>query len=180
MTMHMLPAYYTTTNTRKRKKKNKSKSLIAAEKEHAKFLRRMGVGSRSSAGLEHRSSKPMVAGSSPAGITNSSSRSLMVERPSYTRLGDRLSRGEGSNPSGSTNSRGLAQPGSASALGAEGRKFESSIPDQSFYHPSMAKKEAKVYNGERKLLGIATMHKSNMVPVFEQKDAEDIAKMRRG
>jgi hypothetical protein len=44
----------------------------------------------------------------------------------------------------------------------------------------MAKKEAKIYNGERKLLGIATMHKSNMVPVFEQKDAEDIAKMRRG
>ena len=44
MTMHMLPAYYTTTNTRKRKNKNKSKSLIAAEKEHEKFLRRMGVG----------------------------------------------------------------------------------------------------------------------------------------
>ena len=147
MTMHMLPVYYTTTNTSKRKKKNKSKSLIAAEKEHAKFLQRMGVGSRSSVGLEHRSSKPTVTGSSPVGIANS---------------------------------RGLAQPGSASALGAEGRKFESSIPDQSFYHPSMAKKEAKVYNGERKLLGIATMHKSNLVPVFDKESAKDIAKMRRG
>ncbi len=42
------------------------------------------------------------------------------------------------------------------------------------------KREANVYSGQRKLLGIATMHKSNMVPVFEQKDAEDIAKMRRG
>jgi hypothetical protein len=44
----------------------------------------------------------------------------------------------------------------------------------------MAKKEAKVYNGERKLLGIATMHKSNLVPVFDKESAEDIAKMRRG
>ena len=44
MTMHMLPVYYTTTNTRRRKKKNKTKSLIAAEKEHQAFLKRMGVG----------------------------------------------------------------------------------------------------------------------------------------
>jgi type II restriction/modification system DNA methylase subunit YeeA len=42
-----------------------------------------------------------------------------------------------------------------------------------------ARKE-NFYTGERKLLGIAIMHKSNLVPVFEQKDAEDIAKMRRG
>jgi len=37
-----------------------------------------------------------------------------------------------------------------------------------------------VYTGERKLLGVAVMHKSNLVPVFSQEDAEDIAKMRRG
>jgi hypothetical protein len=43
-----------------------------------------------------------------------------------------------------------------------------------------AKPEPKVYSGERKLLGIATMHKSNMVPVFAKQDAEDISKMRRG
>jgi hypothetical protein len=41
------------------------------------------------------------------------------------------------------------------------------------------KKEAMVYSGERKLLGIATMHKSNQVPVFDDQDAKDIAKMRR-
>ena len=42
-------------------------------------------------------------------------------------------------------------------------------------------KERKVYSGERQLLGIATMHKSNMVPVFADKkeDAKDIAEMRR-
>jgi hypothetical protein len=41
-----------------------------------------------------------------------------------------------------------------------------------------AKPEEKVYTGT-KLLGIATMHKSNMVPVFKAEDAADIASMRR-
>lgn len=42
-----------------------------------------------------------------------------------------------------------------------------------------SKPEPKVYSGELTLLGIATMHKSNMVPVFAKKDAEDISRMRR-
>ena len=42
-----------------------------------------------------------------------------------------------------------------------------------------SKKEPQQYSGKRKLLGIATMHKSNMVPVFDAEDAKDIAKMRR-
>ena len=41
------------------------------------------------------------------------------------------------------------------------------------------KKAPMVYSGERKLIGIGTMHKSNMVPVFEGEDAKDLAKMRR-
>jgi hypothetical protein len=41
------------------------------------------------------------------------------------------------------------------------------------------RQEQQQYSGERKLLGVATMHKSNMVPVFDQQDAKDIAKMRR-
>ena len=45
---------------------------------------------------------------------------------------------------------------------------------------STAPAERRVYSGERKLLGVAIMHKSNMVPVFDSKDAKDIAKMRRG
>ena len=42
-------------------------------------------------------------------------------------------------------------------------------------------KESMTYSGERQLLGIATMHKSNMVPIFADKkeDAKDIASMRR-
>lgn len=43
-----------------------------------------------------------------------------------------------------------------------------------------AKKEPNVYSGERKLLGIAVMHKSNLVPVFDREDAAELAKMRRG
>ena len=70
MTMHMLPAYYTTNNTRRRKKKKKTQSMIAAEREHEKFLKRMGVGSRSSVGVEQRSSKPWVTGSSPVESAN--------------------------------------------------------------------------------------------------------------
>ena len=41
--MHLLPVYYTTTNTRRRKKKKKTKALLAAEKEHEKFLHRIGA-----------------------------------------------------------------------------------------------------------------------------------------
>ena len=43
------------------------------------------------------------------------------------------------------------------------------------------RKEPMKYTGERKLLGIATMHKSNLVPVFEdqKEQAIEIAQMRR-
>ena len=40
------------------------------------------------------------------------------------------------------------------------------------------KKESPVYTGTL-IKGIATMHKSNAVPVLNQQDAEDISKMRR-
>lgn len=42
-------------------------------------------------------------------------------------------------------------------------------------------KEQMKYSGERQLLGIATMHKSNMVPVFadQKEQAKEIASMRR-
>ena len=42
-----------------------------------------------------------------------------------------------------------------------------------------SKQEPMAYSGEQKLLGIATLHKSNMVPVFAKQDAVDIANMRR-
>lgn len=42
----------------------------------------------------------------------------------------------------------------------------------------LGRKESSQYTGGN-LLGIATMHKSNLVPVFKKQDAEDISKMRR-
>ena len=61
--MHLLPVYYSTTNTKRRKKRNKTKSLLAAEKEHEKFLKRMGVG-KSKGG---RSSVGRASGLQPEG-----------------------------------------------------------------------------------------------------------------
>ena len=143
MTMHMLPAYFSTTSTKKRKQK-KSKKQQQTDAAHAKFLKKMGYKGPVVQRSEPAAHNGVVAGSNPAGPTK----------------------------------RSVAQPGSASALGAEGRKFESCRSDQ-FYNSSSAKKDEKVYSGERTLLGIATMHKSNMVPVFSTEDAEALAKMRR-
>jgi hypothetical protein len=43
---------------------------------------------------------------------------------------------------------------------------------------STAKPEPKVYTGT-KIIGIATMHKSNMVPIFNEDAAVEVAQMRR-
>jgi len=41
------------------------------------------------------------------------------------------------------------------------------------------KKEPHVYDGERRLIGIGILHKSNLVPIFDEEHAKDLAKMRR-
>ena len=41
------------------------------------------------------------------------------------------------------------------------------------------KKEPQQYSGERKLIGIGLMHKSNLVPIWDKEGAEEISKMRR-
>jgi hypothetical protein len=69
----------------------------------------------------------------------------------------------------------LKSPMEASTLRRESPKIPSGDTYDSF---SATKREMK-YTGD-KLLGIATMHKSNAVPVFRKEDAEDIARMRRG
>ena len=63
-------------------------------------------------------------------------------------------------------------------------KIPSGVSKNSF-QPAL-KREPLQYTGERKLVGIATMHKSNMVPIFADDDdktgrnaATEIAKMRR-
>lgn len=44
---------------------------------------------------------------------------------------------------------------------------------------SCPKNKTNEYTGDY-IIGIGTMHKSNMVPVTRKKDAEEMAKMRRG
>ncbi len=121
MSMHMLPAYFSTTSTKKRKQK-KSKKQQQTDVAHAKFLKKMGY------------KGPVVQRSEPAahnGVVAGSN--LAAPTPLSNQI-----------PTG-------LQP----------------------------QKEPMQYSGKRKLLGIATMHKSNMVPVFSTEDAEALAKMRR-
>lgn len=54
-----------------------------------------------------------------------------------------------------------------------------SLSDSGVANGGCTKAAPKVYTGKN-LVGIATMHKSNMVPVFSNQEAEDISKMRRG
>ena len=77
--MHLLPVFYTTTSTRKRKKQKKSKSLLVAEQEHAKYLKRMGVG-KSNGG---RSSVGRASGLQPEGRRFDSAR--LRQKPDVSR-----------------------------------------------------------------------------------------------
>jgi len=56
-----------------------------------------------------------------------------------------------------------------------------SSPEPTQWKDAGAKRhKPQTYSGKQKLIGIAMMHKSNLVPVFSDKDAKDISKMRRG
>lgn len=52
------------------------------------------------------------------------------------------------------------------------------IPSLSTAGGNATKAESKVYTGT-KVMGIATLHKSNAVPVFNSQEAVDISSMRR-
>ena len=51
-------------------------------------------------------------------------------------------------------------------------------PSLNTFGGTATKASPKVYTGD-KMLGIATLHKSNAVPVFQAEDAVEISKMRR-
>lgn len=59
------------------------------------------------------------------------------------------------------------------------RNSTNSIPSHGMLIGNTEKIDRPKYTGD-KLLGIAVMHKSNLVPVFKVEDAIDIARMRRG
>lgn len=53
------------------------------------------------------------------------------------------------------------------------------VPSLGTHAGDCTKTNAPVYTGT-KMMGIATLHKSNAVPVFSQEDAVEISRMRRG
>lgn len=75
--------------------------------------------------------------------------------------------------------RGRGKPAPKSPMEATTYRREApKYPSGDTYDSFAAPKREMKYTGDR-LLGIATMHKSNMVPVFSQESAEEISKMRR-
>jgi hypothetical protein len=71
-----------------------------------------------------------------------------------------------------------AEPLSYSLSAPPGRGGTAHIPSRSTGLHVATAAPAKVYTGT-KVKGIATMHKSNAVPVFSDEEAVDISKMRR-
>jgi hypothetical protein len=61
----------------------------------------------------------------------------------------------------------------------EGRNTTAHIPSRDTGGGNATLPAPKVYTGT-KVKGIATMHKSNAVPVFSDEEAVDISRMRRG
>lgn len=77
--------------------------------------------------------------------------------------------------------RAMAAPSLSSTYSLkipEGRNTTAHIPSRDTGAGNATLKAAKVYTGT-KVKGIATMHKSNAVPVFSDEEAIDISKMRR-
>jgi hypothetical protein len=68
--------------------------------------------------------------------------------------------------------------GSYSLTIPEGRNTTAHIKSVDTGSGNATLKPAKIYTGT-KVKGIATMHKSNAVPVFSDEEAVDISKMRR-
>lgn len=59
------------------------------------------------------------------------------------------------------------------------RRETPNIPSLNSHEGTCTKREAIPYTGTA-MMGIATMHKSNAVPVFSEEQAKEISRMRRG
>lgn len=75
--------------------------------------------------------------------------------------------------------RSRGKPAPKSLLEAKTYRRETpNYPSGDTYDTFIGAKREKQYTGD-KLMGIGVMHKSNLVPIFKQEDAEEIARMRR-
>lgn len=121
MSMHLVGPYLTTTKYNSKKKVAKTKQLQAAQEEHEKFLKKVGVG---------KSTLP---------VDKKGKRVGLYEIPDYS-TGPRMT-------SDKVAGHGVAR-------------------------------EEKKYTGTL-IKGIATMHKSNAVPIMNQAQAIEVSTMRR-
>ena len=64
-------------------------------------------------------------------------------------------------------------------LGVPEDRSTKHLPSVETTRGNATKIDDKVYTGD-KILGIAVMHKSSMVPIFSQEEAVDVARMRCG
>ena len=91
----------------------------------------------------------------------------------------KLLRSQGAEAEDRKRSRALkAEPLSYKLSAPAGRSNTNHIPSLNSGAGVAALAPAKVYTGT-KVKGIATMHKSNAVPVFSDEEAIDISRMRR-
>lgn len=73
-----------------------------------------------------------------------------------------------------------SKPKSSGNLIPDYKVSKSSLPTSDSIVPIAGKKKANEYTGTE-IIGIGTLHKSNMVPVrADSNDAKEIARMRRG
>lgn len=66
----------------------------------------------------------------------------------------------------------------SSRLDLNSHRLSSNFPSRDSGMGVAAKKANTTYTGD-KLLGIGNLHKSNLVPVFKDEEAKDLASMRR-
>jgi hypothetical protein len=74
--------------------------------------------------------------------------------------------------------RGLGAPGLAYSLQPPPGRATPKIPSRDTGWVDCTKAPDKVYTGTS-MVGVATMHKSNAVPVFSSEQAKDISNMKR-
>lgn len=65
-----------------------------------------------------------------------------------------------------------------SRLSLNSHRLGSNIPSKDSGIGNASKKDTNKYTGD-KLIGIGNLHKSNLVPVFKDEEAKDLASMRR-
>jgi hypothetical protein len=65
-----------------------------------------------------------------------------------------------------------------SRLSLNSHRLNSNFPSKDSGIGNASKKEVNVYTGD-KMIGIGNLHKSNLVPVFKDEEAKDLASMRR-